>query len=182
MHILLTHQEIYISCCCFFSSHNQGMFLPSTNSLGLETLHLPLKIVAECSNEHECMMYNLILIATNSTPSAPVVYAPSAFFLPETYKDHVVPLRLHNSWREEEITLFWGCGPFLLRAWRRLQRLFQKVHSVCAANYEKQRLKKRFFFIEVARLNLVWHKQCTGGNIRAQTTYFVFWHCLFFSS
>ena len=114
-------------------------------------------------------MYNLILIATNSTPSAPVVYAPSAFFLPETYKDHVVPLRLHDSWREEEITLFWGCGPFLLRAWRRLQRLFQKVHSVCAANYKKQQLKKRSFFIEVARLNLVWHKQCTGGNIRAQT-------------
>ena len=82
MHILLTRQEIKISCCCFFSSHNQGMFLPSTNShviitLGLQTLYFPLKIVAECSREHECMMYNLILIAT---PSAPVVYAPSAFF------------------------------------------------------------------------------------------------------
>ena len=69
MHILLTRQEIYISCCCFFSSHNQGMFLPSTNSdviinIGLETLSFPLKIVAECSREHECMMYNLILIAT----------------------------------------------------------------------------------------------------------------------
>ena len=32
MHILLTRQEIKISCCCFFSSNNQGMFLPSINS------------------------------------------------------------------------------------------------------------------------------------------------------
>ena len=110
-------------------------------------------------------MYNLILIATNSTPSAPVVYAPSAFFLPETYKDHVVPLRLHDSWREEEITLFWGCGPFLLRSWRRLQRLFQKVHSVCAANYKKQRLKKDLFSSK--SLDWIW----SGTNNALEATF-----------
>ena len=162
MHILLTRQEIKISCCCFFSSNNQGMFLPSINS---HVMTQPwsgnfIFSTQDCCRMHQrTWMYDVQPDSyCNSTPSAPVVYAPSAFFLPETYKDHVVPLRLHDSWREEEITLFWGCGPFLLRAWRRLQRLFQKVHSVCAANYEKQRLKKRSFFIEVARLNLVWQK------------------------
>ena len=110
MHILLTRQEIYISCCCFFSSHNQGMFLPYTDShviinLGLETLSFPLKIGAECSREHECMMYNLILIATQRHLRLLFMHLVH-FFISETYKDHVVPLRLHNSWREEEITLF----------------------------------------------------------------------------
>ena len=86
------------------------MFLPSSNShviinLGLETLSFPLKIGAECSREHECMMYNLILIATQRHLRLLFMHLVH-FFISETYKDHVVPLRLHNSWREEEITLF----------------------------------------------------------------------------
>ena len=85
MHILLTRQEIYISCCCFFfvaQSRDVPPFYQltcndSTLVWKLYIFHLRfLQNAAENMNVW-CTLYNLILIAT---PSAPVVYAPSAFF------------------------------------------------------------------------------------------------------
>ena len=146
------------------------MFLPSTNDSTLVwKLYLFHSRLLQNAAENMNVWCTTWFLLQQTQRHLRLLFMHLVHFL-----DHVVPLRLHNSWREEGITLFWGCGPFLLRSWRRLQRLFQKVHSVCAANYRKQRLKKISFFIEVARLNLVWYKQSTGGNIRAQRKYFVF--------